>query len=296
MIYLTPPITPELRAKLDELDQVRAALGREVENPNPWLGTLRRLAKASLVESSVSIEGYSVPLGEATAIVESADPGDATDESRMAIACYARAMDHVGLMAVDPAFRWVDRVILDLHFDACYFQRDKSPGLWRTTPIVVTSADGGVAYEGPPAENVAPLMAEVVDWLANGDSEAHVVVRGAMAHLHTVSVHPFRDGNGRISRIAQSLVLARDGLLAPEFSSIEDYLAGHTAEYYAILARVQGGRYQPERDASDWLHFCVDAHLAQARGRLEQIAQASARWRFLEQLAECNRFPLQLAE
>jgi DNA-binding transcriptional ArsR family regulator len=38
----------------------------------------------------------------------------------MALSCYARAMDHVGVMADDPAFRWVDRVILDLHFDACF--------------------------------------------------------------------------------------------------------------------------------------------------------------------------------
>ncbi len=60
----------------------------------------------------------------------------------MAVACYARAMDHVGTMAVDPSFRWLDRVILDLHFEACSFQRDKEPGLWRTGPIGITGADG----------------------------------------------------------------------------------------------------------------------------------------------------------
>jgi Fic family protein len=200
-------------------------------------------------------------------------------------------MDHVGVMALDPTFQWLDRVILDLQFDACYFQRDKTPGLWRTNPIAVTRADGGIAYEGPPAESVAALMVEVVEWLRSGDLDAHVVVRGAMAHLHTVSVHPFRDGNGRISRIVQSLVLARDGLLAPEFSSIEEYLAAHTAAYYATLEQVQGGRYQPERDASDWVRFCVDAHLVQARRRLEQIAEASVRWRFLEALVGARGWP-----
>jgi DNA-binding transcriptional ArsR family regulator len=291
MMYATPLVTADLRAKLDELDGLRAALGRAVENPSPWLGTLRRLAKASSVESSVSIEGYVVPVGEAAAIIEAADPSDPTDENRLAVACYARAMDHVGVMAIDPTFRWLDRVILDLHFDACYFQRDKGPGLWRTGPISVTSAGGGIAYEGPPAENVLPLMAEVVEWLESGDLDAHVVVRGAMAHLHTVSVHPFRDGNGRISRIVQSLVLAMDGLLSPEFSSIEEFLAANTAEYYAVLERVQGGRYQPERDASDWVRFCVEAHLSQARRRLDQIAEASARWRFLETLAESRGWP-----
>src|SRR2546428_3570187 len=112
-------------------------------------------------------------------------------------------------------------------------------------------------------------MAEVVDWLGNGDLDADVVVRAAMAHLHTVSVHPFRDGNGRISRIVQSLVLAREGLVSPEFASIEEYLGAHTPEYYRVLQSVQGGRYEPERDATEWIAFCIEAHLAQARQRLE---------------------------
>jgi Fic family protein len=134
-------------------------------------------------------------------------------------------------------------------------------------------------------------MAEVVAWLEAGDLDSHVVVRAAMAHLHTVSVHPFRDGNGRISRIAQSLVLARDGLLSYEFSSIEEYLGAHTPDYYGVLQSVQGGRYQPDRDASEWVAFCVDAHIAQARRRLEQIEEAAARWAALERLVDERGWP-----
>jgi Fic family protein len=141
-------------------------------------------------------------------------------------------------------------------------------------------------YTAPDGEQVVPLMSAVADWLSRGDVDAHVVVRGAMAHLHTVSVHPFRDGNGRISRIVQSLVLARERLLSPEFASIEEYLADHTPEYYDVLQSVQGGRYQPDRDASEWVLFCVEAHIAQARKRLEQIMEAAARWRYLERLAK----------
>ena len=155
-------------------------------------------------------------------------------------------------------FEWRDRVILDLHFEACSFQRDKRPGRWRATPIVVTAPEGGVAFQAPDADRVVQLMGEVVEWLREGDLDAHVVVRAAMAHLHTVSVHPFRDGNGRISRIVQSLVLAREGLLSPEFASIEEYLGSHTREYYAVLRSVQGGSYQPERDATEWVAFCVE--------------------------------------
>jgi Fic family protein len=197
----------------------------------------------------------------------------------------------VGTMAVDPNFRWLDRVILDLHFEACYFQRDKDPGLWRTGPIGVTGAAGSLEYRGPAGDQVVDLMDEVVAWLAEDDPEADVVVKAAMAHLNVISVHPFRDGNGRIARIVQSLVLARGGLGSPEFFSIEEYLRDHTREYYAALRETQGGSYQPERDATRWVSFCLQAHLAQARQRLAQVERAATRWHQLEALAEERGWP-----
>lgn len=232
-----------------------------------------------------------MPQDEALALVSGQESPDPEDENRLAVACYARAMDHVRVMAGDPVFRWVDRVILDLHFDACYFQPKQSRGLWRTGPIGVTGPDGRLVYQGPAQNEVPRLMDEVVEWLEQGDLDAHVVVRAAMAHLHVVSVHPFRDGNGRLSRIAQSLVLAREGLVSPEFASIEEYLGRNTPAYYAALQEAQGGSYQPDRDASGWVAFCVKAHLEQARQRLAQIKEAGARWNFLEQLVESRGWP-----
>ncbi len=291
MIYSTPPTAGPLADLLDELDALREELGHRVGGGGLWLGTLRRLVLATSAESSISIEGYSVPARDAVAIVSGPKGADASDESQLALADYARAMEHVGVMADDPVFEWRDRVILDLHFDACRFQPDARPGRWRETPIVVTAPEGGVAYQAPDADRVAPLMSEVVEWLRGGDLDAHVVVRAAMAHLHTVSVHPFRDGNGRISRIVQSLVLARQGSLALEFASIEEYLGSHTREYYAILRAVQGGSYQPERDATDWVRFCIEGHIAQARQRLDQLAESAARWTFLEELVARRGWP-----
>lgn len=291
MIYSTPPPTKSLQAKLDELAKLGSALGQGIATPSRWMGALRREVRARSIESSTSIEGFSVTPDEALELTSGDQAPDRGEENRQAVACYARAMDHVGTMAVDPSFRWLDRVILDLHFDACSFQRDKDPGLWRTGPIGVTAADGSLEYRGPDPESLTGLMDEVVTWLAGGDPEADVFVRAAMAHLHVTSVHPFRDGNGRISRIVQSLVLARAGFASPEFFSIEEYLGGHTQEYYAALRDVQAGSYQPDRDASAWVEFCVDAHVVQARLRLAQIERAAARWQHLERLVEERRWP-----
>jgi Fic family protein len=274
---------------------LRRRLGAQAGAAGPWLGSLRRQWRASSAESSIEIEGFRVPPEETLAVAGGEESPDPHDEDRMALACYARAMDHVGVMSDDPTFRWVDRVILDLHFDACSFQKDRGPGRYRRGGVEVTSPGGGPpAYVGPSHDEVPRLVGEVVEWLEHGDLDAHVAVRAAMAHLHIVSVHPFRDGNGRISRIVQSLVLAREGLLAPEFLSIEEYLGHHTDAYYATLQRVQGGTYQPERDAAPWVRLCLQAHVEQAHSRLEQIAEAATRWAFLEELVQRRKWPERL--
>jgi Fic family protein len=295
VISATPAPTPELRAQLEELDELRGRLGQEIGRAVPWIGALRRRVLASSVEGSTSIEGFSVAPGEAVALVGGDRQVDPDDENRQAIACYARAMDHVGVMAADASFAWHDRVILDLHFDACSFQRSQNPGRWRGGPVGVTGSDGRLVYRAPDAGEIPGLMAEVVEWLQNGDRDAHAVIRAAMAHLHVVSVHPFRDGNGRVSRIVQSLVLAQEGLMSPEFGSIEEYLGAHPADYYAALNEAHGPEYQPERDASNWVAFCINAHLAQARQRLAQVKGAAARWAHLEELVGSRGWPGRLA-
>ncbi len=292
MLFRTPSPTKAIARQLTELDELRKRLGDQAGVAGPWLGSLRRQWRASTAESSIEIEGFRVPPDETIAVASGDEPQDPHDDDRMALACYAHAMNHVGAMSDDPTFRWVNRVVLDLHFDACSFQKDRDPGRYRRGGVEVTNPGGGLpAYVGPSHDEVPKLMTEVVEWLDRGDLDAHVAVRAAMAHLHVVSVHPFRDGNGRISRIVQSLVLACEGLLAPEFVSIEEYLARNTDAYYATLQQVQGGTYQPERDAAPWVRLCVQAHIDQAHRRLGQIAEAGTRWSFLEELVERQHWP-----
>jgi Fic family protein len=286
-----PHITAGVRSELKELDELRRTLSREVERPARWVGRLRRSARAVAIGSSTSIEGYTVSPAEADRLSSGGAPTQPADPDQQAVACYARAMDHVAALAEDPSFRWLDRVILDLHFDTCWFQPDKRPGRWRTGPIGVTGPDGRFEFRGPDAELVPGLMNEVVESLADPDPKENVVVQAAMAHLNLTSVHPFADGNGRVARILQSLVLAREGQTTPELLSIEEYLGEHTARYYAALREVQGGGFNPERDTSKWIAFCVEAHLDLARRRLGQVESAANRWELLEALLSRRGWP-----
>jgi Fic family protein len=293
VIFSVPEEDDALRDRLSELDALRQRLGADgLSGASHRIVGLRRQWRAASAGSSIEIEGYRVPEDERLALASGERVPASDDTDRMALACYGHAMDHVAAMADDPVFRWTDRVVLDLHFDACSFQRDKRPGRYRTSGIEVTRPGGGPpAYVGPPAEDVPGLMREVAEWLESGGREVHVAVRAAMAHLHVVSVHPFADGNGRVARIVQSLALARDGVLAPEFLSIEEYLGRNTGAYYEVLQQVQGGRYLPERDARPWIRFCVEAHIEQARLRVRQLAEAGARWAALEALVASRGWP-----
>lgn len=85
-----------------------------------------------------------------------------------------------------------------------------------------------------------------------------------MAHLDLTTIHPFRDGNDRMARALQTLVLARGGTLSPVFSSIEEWLGANTEEYYNILALTGQGRWNPDRDATAWVRFCLAGHYQQA--------------------------------
>lgn len=74
-----------------------------------------------------------------------------------------------------------------------------------------------------------------------------------MAHLNLVMIHPFRDGNGRMARALQTLVLSREAIVEPTFSSIEEWLGHNADDYYNVLAVTGRGRWQPDGSAHLWI-------------------------------------------
>jgi hypothetical protein len=86
MLIACPRIDGALAEQLDELAALRGRLGVETHRSLRWMGTLRRLVRATAVESSTSIEGYSVSEEEAIALVHGDEPPGGSDESRMAVA------------------------------------------------------------------------------------------------------------------------------------------------------------------------------------------------------------------
>jgi Fic family protein len=156
-----------------------------------------------------------------------------------------------------------------------------NPGRWRPGAIHVTNTvTKQIVYEGPDVALVAGLISELITYL--NESKDRPLITAAMAHLNLTMIHPFSDGNGRMARALQTLVLSREGILDPRFSSIEEYVGQNAMDYYDVLAKVGQGSWHPENDPLPWIRFCLTAHYKQARNLLRRNADMGRLWMALE--------------
>jgi Fic family protein len=295
MLSRTPELDADDRRVLGEVEAMREDLRLHVRATPRWTGQLRRELFAAAVQGSNTIEQITVDISEARAAVEGQTMSAEVDpRTQAAILGYRDALTYVQQTPQMPFFRYDEMLLSALHFMIQKYDMTKWPGRYRPGGIYVTSNDPlEPAYTGPDADLVPALMRELVEWLNAGDLDQPSLVRASMAHLNLVCVHPWRDGNGRMGRCLHTLVLARDGVLAPEFSSIEQWLGDqvHTVQYYQALQETQGGSFQPDRDAHPWLRFALTAHHKQAQLVQRRVEYTERVWREMEALAAEHGLP-----
>ncbi len=288
MIHRTPTLTNADLLVLERLEELRRGLRFFLKEPRRWSGTLRRATIARAVQGSNSIEGYHASVEDVAAVLDDEEPLDTDEETRQAISGYRDAMTYVLQAAGDR--QAVDESLLkSLHFMMMKYDITKHPGLWRPGAVWVEDAAGQTVYSAPGRELVEPLVSELLAQMAEDD--APLLVQAAMAHLNLTMIHPFSDGNGRMARCLQSLVLARGGDVSPEFLSIEEYLGRNTHSYYQVLSAVAQGEWRPQASARPWIKYCLTAHYRQAHTLLRRVRETEALWDRCEQLAERRGVP-----
>jgi Fic family protein len=290
-VYITPKLQPVEAEVLGMIEELRNQLRNYVNlEPRRWYGTLRRMSFARAVQGSNSIEGYDASLDDVIAAVDDEPTLSADEETRLALNGYRDAMTYVLQIAQDPTAKVDAGLLKSLHFMMLKHRLDKNPGRWRPADIyIVRESTGEQTYEGPSADVVPELVAAMIEELEGSD--APVLARAAMAHLNLVMVHPFRDGNGRMARALQTLILAREEIRAPVFSSIEEYLGRNTESYYEVLGNVGEGRWNPQNDARPWLRYCLRAHYYQARTQLRRVQETERLYEACAEIATRNGLP-----
>ncbi|MGH3939791.1 MAG: Fic family protein [Pseudonocardiaceae bacterium] len=291
MLFQAPDLDEVEFRVLDQIEDVKGRLRWQLTEPRRWYGSLRRLSFARAIQGSNSIEGYEAGLDDAMDVAAGEEPLDAGSETRLALRGYRDAMTYVLQLAEESEFEYNEQLLKSLHFMMTNYSLKNRPGRWRAGSIYVRNDETSeIVHEGPDIDRVPELIRELMDDL-NRDHELPAIVAACLAHLNLVMIHSFRDGNGRMARCLQSLVLARVKVVSPVFMSIEEYLGRNTQAYYDVLAQVGGGSWQPQRDVRPWLRFTLTAHLRQVRTMLQRVRESERTWTELEEIVRINKLP-----
>jgi Fic family protein len=290
-LYEAPRLGYEEEHVIARIEALRRGVRYAVQNPRRWTGLLARSSLARAIRGSNSIEGYNITVEDAMAAVDGEQPVDASTEAWLPVLGYRQAMTYVIQLADDPHFALSTGLLRSLHFMMMDHNLAKNPGRWRSGPIFVHSEVAQkIVYEAPDAELVPALMGSLVRAYAQPNSTPPIV-RAALAHLNLVMIHPFADGNGRMARCLQTLILAREGILEPQFCSIEEWLGRNTEAYYSALAAVGQGSWHPERQTASWVRFILKAHFQQAMTLVRRVKETERVWDLLEMMLKGEHLP-----
>jgi Fic family protein len=185
---------------------------------------LRRINRIRTIRGSLAIEGNTLNEEQITAILEGKRviaPPREIQEARNAIAAYDRFEE------------WrpdVEAELLEAHHILMAGLIDEA-GIYRHGGVGVM-AGAQLIHMAPPADRVPALMRDLFQWLSASD--AHPLITSSVFHYEFEFIHPFADGNGRMGRLWQTLILSRWNPLFADIP-VESLVYEHQAEYYQAL-------------------------------------------------------------
>jgi len=272
----TLKITPQLLALIAELDEFKGAwraLGRLAPDR---LSSLRRVATIESIGSSTRIEGAKLSDREVERLLSNIEVKAFASRDEQEVAGYADVMETI--FAHADAIDLNENHIKQLHRDLLkYSAKDnRHRGAYKTLPnhVEAFGPDGkslGIVFETATPFETPRLMAELVKW-AQGvlrKKELHPLLCVAIFIVAFLAIHPFQDGNGRLSRTLTTLLLLRAGYAYVPYSSLESVIEQSKETYYLALRRTQGKIRSDKPDWQPWAVYFLTA-LKQQKDRLER--------------------------
>lgn len=251
---MTKPYTPPFTitsAIVSLVAQVSEAVGRlsAFESESTSL-RLRRINRIRTIQGSLAIEGNTLSVEQITAILDGKHviaPPREIQEVRNAIVAYDR---------VDQWQPWSEADLLAAHASIMAGLLDL-PGQYRSGGVGVMAGQD-VVHLAPPAGRVPLLMRDLLHWLEKCGE--HPLIASSVFHYEFEFIHPFADGNGRLGRLWQSLILARWNPLFAHIP-VESLVYEHQQEYYQVLQKSTD-----QGDSAPFIEFMLQMLLNAAQG------------------------------
>ena len=269
-------ITPEvlsLIARIDEFKGAWRALGTLAPDR---LSALRRVATIESIGSSTRIEGSKLSDREVEKLLSNLEIKSFETRDEQEVAGYAELMDLV-------FSSWEDIPLNENHVKQLHQtllrhseKDERHRGQYKTHSNSVAAFDEngtqiGIVFETATPFDTPRLMAELIAWVAQERDKGHLhpLLIISIFVVVFLEIHPFQDGNGRISRVLTTLLLIQAGYAYVPYSSLESVIEVNKEAYYLALRQTQGTIRTESPNWQPWLVFFLRSLAEQVR-RLEK--------------------------
>ena len=274
----TIQITPEILSLIAEIDEFKGAWRALGTLAPERLSALRRVATIESIGSSTRIEGSKLSDRDVERLLANLEIKSFATRDEQEVAGYAEAMDLI--------FRAWDEVaitenhIKQLHRDLLvYSEKDAwHRGNYKTSSNSVAAFDEdgkqiGIVFETATPFDTPRLMGELVAWLnaAREEKRLHPLITIGVFTVVFLEIHPFQDGNGRLSRILTTLLLLQANYAYVPYSSLESVIEQSKESYYLALRQTQGSIRSEAPNWQPWLTFFLRALQQQMKRLAKKI-------------------------
>ncbi|MBP2511266.1 Fic family protein [Agrobacterium tumefaciens] len=272
----TVRITPEILSLIAEIDEFKGAWRAIGRIAPERLSSLRRVATIESVGSSTRIEGARLTDREVEKLLANVRLGSFTTRDEQEVAGYAEVMETI--FSAYEAISFTENHIRQLHRDllAHSTKDERHRGAYKTLSNNVEAFNEqgeslGIVFETASPFDTPRRMEELIAWLDEQGREKrlHPLLVVAIFVVVFLEIHPFQDGNGRLSRILTTLLLLRTGYAYVPYSSLESIIEQSKESYYISLRRTQGTIRSADPDWNPWIEFFLRA-LHRQKTRLEK--------------------------
>jgi len=293
---MLPPvftITPEILRLIAELDEFKGQW-RMIRSLSPEkLTSLRKVATIESVGSSTRIEGSKLTDRQVEELLGRLHLTEFKTRDEQEVAGYAYVMDQVF-----DAFEQIpvtENMIGQLHQDLLRYSTkdERHRGHYKTLPNHVAAFDAagkeiGVVFQTTSPFDTPREMETLVAWFTKADRERslHPLLLIGSFIVVFLAIHPFQDGNGRLSRVLTTLMLMRAGYTHVPYSSLESIIEASKEGYYRALRRTQTTLISPNPDWEAWLMFFLRSLVKQKDALAKKIALEDTRTEDLHPLAK----------
>jgi Fic family protein len=288
----TIQITPELLKLLSEVDEFKGAWRALGTLAPERLKALRHVATIESIGSSTRIEGSKLTDREVEKLLSrlAIKKFDSRDEQE--VAGYAETMETIFHAFAD--IHMTENHLKQLHRDLLrHSQKDqRHRGEYKKLPnnVVAFDAKGkmvGVVFETASPFDTPRRMTELIEWLRDTREfgRLHPLLIVAVFTVTFLEIHPFQDGNGRLSRILTTLLLLQAGYAYVPYSSLESVIELSKEGYYLALRQTQQSLRSETPNWQPWLLFFMRALQQQKRGLSAKVEREKGTLATLPELA-----------